>query len=104
MTTLYNVYSEKEMKPGFCDLALVPILAKNPTIKYSYLIEIKYIKPSDLEKENHDDKLQVLGAEAETQLNRYGSDKKFLESIGNTTLKKLVLIFSGNRLVHYYEI
>jgi hypothetical protein len=104
LNTLYSVYSEKEMNQGFADLVLEPILVKSPGIKFSYIIEIKYIKPADYEKENHDETLQALRQEAETQLNQYSLDEKFKKSIGQTTLKKLVLIFSGNRLVHHSEI
>jgi len=51
LSNFYIVYSEKEMKQGFCDLALVPALAQNPKIKYSYVIELKYIKPAEYAKE-----------------------------------------------------
>ncbi len=104
LSNLYNIYSEKEMKQGFCDLFLVPTLAQNPNIKYSYLIELKYIKPSEYEKEDAAGKVKILHAQAAKQLNRYSQDDKVLETIGPTTLKKLILIFSGNRLVHHSEI
>ena len=104
LSNLYNIYSEKEMKQGFCDLFLVPTLAQNPNIKYSYLIELKYIKPSEYEKEDAAGKVKILHAQAAKQLNRYSQDDKVLETIGPTTLKKLILIFSGSRLVHHSEI
>ncbi len=46
----------------------------------------------------------ILRAEAAEQLERYSQDDKVLETLGPTTLKKLILIFSGNRLVHHSEI
>ena len=104
LSTLYNVYSEKELNQGYCDLVLEPLLANHPGIKYSYLIELKYIKPADFEKQDGEERIQALRLEAETQLEQYSLDKKFRESIGQTTLKKLVLIFSGNRMVHHSEI
>ncbi len=104
LSTLYNVYSEKEMNQGFCDLVLEPLLANHPGIKYSYLIELKYIRPADFEREDGEARIQALRLEAETQLDQYSLDEKFRESIGPTTLKKLVLIFSGNRMVHHSEI
>ena len=42
-------------------------------------------------------------AEAETQLERYSRDEKFQKVVGHTTLKKVVLIFSGTRLVYHGE-
>jgi hypothetical protein len=103
LSTLYNVYSERELNQGYCDLVLEPLLANRPGIKYSYLIEIKYVKPSDYEKEDREERIQSLRLEAEAQLDQYSLDEKFRESIGQTTLKKLVLIFSGNRMVYHAE-
>jgi hypothetical protein len=102
--TLYNVYPEKELNQGFADLVLVPLLVQYPGIKYSYLVEFKYIKPSEDEKDNSPDVVEKLRVEAEAQLNRYSADEKFKKAIGSTTLKKLVLIFSGNRLVYRGEV
>jgi len=104
LNKLYNVYSERELNQGFADLVLEPQLAQNPGLKFSYLIEIKYIKPAHFEKEDGKEKLQALRAEAESQLNRCGIDEKFRKTIGQTTLKKLALIFCGNRLVYYDEV
>ncbi len=104
LSTLYNIYSEKEMNQGYCDLVMAPALEQNPNIKYSYLIELKYFKPSDNKKEDAVEKIQGLRSEAAAQLNRYSLDEKFKKTIGQTTLKKLILIFSGNRMVHHSEI
>ena len=100
--SLYNVYPEKELNQGFSDLALVPMLYQYPAIKYSYLVELKYIKPSGDEPADPR-KVEELKEEAEKQLNQYGRDDKFQKAIGQTTLKKLILIFCGNRLVHHSE-
>ena len=100
LSLLYNVYSEKEMNQGFCDLVLEPLLLNYPGIKFSYLVELKYIKPSEYEKEDREEKIETLRLEAESQLNRYSLDNRFRDTIGKTTLEKLILIFSGNRLVH----
>jgi hypothetical protein len=99
---LYNVYPEKEMGQGFCDLALVPLLIQYPAIKYSYLIEFKYIKPPG-NKPDNPQVIEKLKTEAESQLDRYSPDEKFQKAIGHTMLKKLVLIFCGNRLVYQGE-
>ncbi len=98
--TLYNVYPEKELNQGFADLVMVPLSIQYPGIKYSFLVEFKYIDPSKYEKENSQEAVRKLRVEAETQLNRYSADEKFKKTIGQTILVRLVLIFSGNRLVH----
>ncbi|HLP59084.1 MAG TPA: PD-(D/E)XK nuclease domain-containing protein, partial [Candidatus Deferrimicrobium sp.] len=102
LNSLYIVYTEKELNQGFADLALVPMLLQFPAIKYSYLLELKYIKPSGDEPADPQ-KIEALKKEAETQLSRYGRDEKFQKAIGTTTLKKLILIFCGNRMVYHDE-
>ena len=104
LSALYLVYSEKELKKGYSDLVLEPFLAQYPELKYSYLLEIKYIKPQDKKKELTPGKIQKIKEEAEEQLNRYCRDEKFKKAIGQTTLKKLVLIFCGTRLENHSEI
>ena len=83
---------------------LEPFLAQYPGLKYSYLIEIKYIKPQGKKKELTPENLNKIKEEAENQLNKYSLDEKFRKTIGQTTLKKLALIFSGNRMVYHSEI
>ncbi|MCX6579932.1 MAG: AAA family ATPase [Candidatus Aminicenantes bacterium] len=105
LSPLYIVHSEKELNQGFSDLALEPLLVQHPGIKYSYLIEIKYIKPVGAKKQGPPQKqIDQLKTEAEEQLLRYGMDEKFKKTIGPTTLKRLILIFCGNRMVHHEEV
>jgi hypothetical protein len=101
---LYLVYSEKELEKGYADLVLEPFLVQYPGLKYSDLIEIKTIKPRDKKKELTPEKIKTIKEEAGRQLDKYSLDEKFRKSIGQTTLKKLVLIFSGNQMVHHSEI
>ncbi|HLP62289.1 MAG TPA: AAA family ATPase [Candidatus Deferrimicrobium sp.] len=102
LNSLYIVYTEKELNQGFADLALVPMLFQYPAIKYSYLMELKYIKPSGNESPDPQ-KVEELKKEAEAQLSQYCGDEKFQKAIGQTTLKKLILIFCGNRMVYHNE-
>ena len=103
LNSLYIAYSEKELNQGFSDLVMIPMIIQYPALKYSYLLELKYIKPTDFEKESGMEKIETLRLEAVKQLNRYILDEKFKKTIGQTTLKKLILIFSGNRMVHHSE-
>jgi F420-0:gamma-glutamyl ligase-like protein len=74
-----------------------PFIARYEGIKYSYLLEIKYIK-SGVKPE--DAEVQQLKAAAEEQVKRYSIDQKFLKNIEKTTLVKLVLIFSGHEEIY----
>jgi hypothetical protein len=104
LSVLYLVYSEKELKKGYADLVLEPFLAQYPGLKYSYLVEIKYIKPPDKKKELTPGKIKKIKEEAEAQLNRYSRDEKFKKAVGHTILKKVVLIFCGTRLESQSEV
>ncbi len=105
LSEFYLIYSEKELNKGYADLVMVPFLIQFPMVKYAYIIEIKYTKPLGSVKSKIPVKrIQFLGKEAEIQLNHYIQDEKFSKSIGNTTLKKLVLIFSGAQLVYSNEV
>lgn len=95
----FIVHSEKELEKGYADIVLEPFLAGFEGIKYSYIMEIKYIKKSEaktaaaLEK-----RIRQLKTNAEEQLNQYAGDERFSRTIGKTTLIKLVLIFCGSEI------
>lgn len=105
LSEYFIIHSEKELNKGYADIVMEPFLAGYEGIKYSYILEIKYIKkaaagtPEILEKN-----IQQLKKEAESQLNKYTRDEKFKKSIGKTTLVKLVLIFAGNELKYIDEV
>ena len=103
LSDLYIVYSEKELGKGYADLVMEPFLAQYPQIKYSYLIEIKYLPPPVTKKVLSPTKLKTARKEAEEQLRQYSLDEKFQKAIGQTMLKKVVLIFSGTQLVYHDE-
>jgi len=73
-------------------------------LKYSYLLEIKYIKSGTRKKDVTPGKIKTIKAEAGAQLDRHSRDEKFQKAIGQTTLEKVLLIFSGTRLVYHGEI
>ncbi|MCX6580702.1 MAG: AAA family ATPase [Candidatus Aminicenantes bacterium] len=97
LSDLYIIHAEKELNKGYADIVMEPFIARYEGIKYSYLLELKYIKagvkPGDAE-------VKQLKTAAEEQLKRYSIDKKFLKNIEKTTLIKLVLIFSGHEEIY----
>ncbi len=83
------------------DIFTEPFLARYEGIKFSYLLELKYIKKGAFKKKDKLDKeLLRLVAEAEAQLNRYSLDEKFKKSTAGTSVIRLVLVFTGNDLVY----
>jgi len=97
LSNLYIIHAEKELNKGFADIVMEPFLARYDGIKYSFVLEIKYVK-ADTKPE--DNKVRQLKAEAEAQLKTYGIDKRFGKTIEKTTLVKVVLIFSGHKAIY----
>lgn len=103
LSNLYIIHVEKEYNKGYADIVMEPFLARYEGIKYSYVLEIKYLKPKKGRKPGSD-KIQQMKTEAEEQLKRYSLDKRFRKTIVKTTLIKLVLIFSGHELMHVEKV
>jgi hypothetical protein len=95
LSNLYIIHTEKESNQGYADIFMEPFLARYEGIKYSFMLEIKYIKKGEDPK---DKDIQALIKKAEEQLKQYSLDRGLAKSVGNTTLIKLVLVFSGVEL------
>ena len=103
LSHFYIIHAEKESNKGYADIVMEPFLARYEGIKYSYLLEIKYIKSGRKGSEPAAAAIEQLKTEARDQLKKYCLDEKLKKSTGNTTLIKLILIFSGHELVYIGE-
>ncbi|MCP4689497.1 MAG: AAA family ATPase [Desulfobacterales bacterium] len=91
VTDFFIARTEEEVGKGFVDLYLEPFLAKYPDLKYSYLIELKYMKRGDFSEK----KAQELLAKAKDQLATYAGDQRVIKRSKGTSLKCIALIFHG---------
>jgi hypothetical protein len=99
LSDLYIIHCEKELNMGYADIVMEPFLAGYEGIKYSYLVEIKYIPKAEGKIQKALEKnIRQLRAEAEEQLKKYSGDEKFKKTLGKTTVVKMVLIFCGSEL------
>jgi hypothetical protein len=101
LTNLYIIHAEKEMNKGYADIVMEPFLARYEGLKYTYILEIKYIKSG---VSPGDEKVRQLKSEAEEQLKNYSIDEKFKKTIKKTTLIKILLIFSGHELIDINDV
>jgi len=101
LSSRYIVHTEKELNKGYADIVMEPFAARYEGSKYSYILEIKYIKAG---VKPGDPKIRRLKSEAEEQLRVYSIDEKFGKVIEKTTLVKLVLIFSGHEAVYIGDV
>lgn len=100
LSSLYIIHAEKELYKGYADLVLEPFLARYEGIKYSFMLEIKYLKA---EERPNTEAIERLKSQAREQLGKYSLDEKFRKNIKKTTLIKLMLIFSGHELLYIGE-
>ncbi|MBN2834590.1 MAG: PD-(D/E)XK nuclease domain-containing protein, partial [Candidatus Delongbacteria bacterium] len=103
----YISLSEEEMNKGYADIVMKPFYFKYPDIKYSYLIEFKYIARTDSDKELKAEISKKL-KDAETKLAQYADDdfaKKMMctAPYGDVKLKKIIVIFHGWEMVYLME-
>ena len=90
MNSLYLVEPEIELNYGFSDFLLLPDKARYPEIAHSYIMELKYVKPTATDAE-----LEAKSLEADTQLEKYSRDKVVGRLCANTQLHLLKVVFRG---------
>ena len=90
LNSLYLVEPEIELNYGFSDFLILPDKARYPEIAHSYIMELKYVKPSAAEAE-----MEEKSKEAEEQLHKYANDKIVKRLCEGTTLHLLKVVFQG---------
>jgi hypothetical protein len=101
LSNLFIIHSEKELNKGYSDLVMEPFLARFENIKYSCIIEFKFLKAG---AKPDDPEVISLAADAREQLQNYALDNKYQKTIAKTKLIKLALIFSGHRVMYMGEV
>jgi hypothetical protein len=90
----YTVISEQEVDDGYIDILLKKKLNSHSNVKFEWLIELKYVKQSDIKK------LKQIRAEGIDQASKYAQSRIINESIEKSTLKVLVITFLGKSNVY----
>ena len=92
----FLVRTEVELNKGFADIALEPLVAQFPELRYGYLIELKYIKRGE---EVSGAILEAVVQEAEGQLARYLADERLGRQYPSVRFTGLVVVFCGWEMV-----
>ena len=90
LNSLYLVEPEIELNYGFSDFLLLPDKSRYPEIAHSYIMELKYVKPTATDAE-----VEAKSQEADAQLEKYSQDKVVKRLCANTQLHLLKVIFRG---------
>ena len=104
LSNLFIIHAEKELNKGYADIVMEPFVAVYEGLNYSYVLEIKYIKPEGKRKKKPASEImEKLKIQAKEQLRNYSIDEKFRKSMDKTRMIKLALIFYGSDLVYMGE-
>ena len=95
MSNVYIANSEYEVEEGYIDVLLSKNKAFEESIKYEWMIELKYIKEKD---KNTFEEIKNQGLK---QLNGYGSSKKLSSLYDLNSMKKLLIIVIGKKEVKW---
>ena len=82
--------TERELGKGFVDFCLEPFVARHPSARHGYLIELKYVKRDE-------DEIQADAAlaEAKSQLKRYLADESLRQQRQDIAYTGLAVVFRG---------
>jgi len=99
LNPIYILKAEQEANFGYCDFFLQPDLVRYSDTGHSYILELKYVKPTATDAE-----VQAKEQEAESQLRQYSADENLMRQCGSTKLHLLKVIFKGAEMVVCEEI
>ena len=99
-TEQYFVYDEFPARQGYTDLIILK--TPNSYAKHEYLIELKYIKKSEMKKNAIPEaRIEKAFLEGVQQINDYMQDKRM---VNRPNLKKFVIVFLGFEVVKLGEV
>ena len=89
---MFITHPEVEASHGYCDFFLLADTKKFPTLRHSYMVELKYLKADATPAEAVKAKEQ-----AKTQLKKYMTDESILRLACGTQLHGIILIFQNGK-------
>lgn len=95
MNNVYIANSEYEVEDGFIDVMLSKNKAFEESIKYEWMIELKYIKDKDRNS------LEEVKKQGLDQLKRYSNSKRLSSSYDTKHMKKLLIVVIGKKDVEW---
>ena len=99
LNSLYLVEPEIELNYGFGDFLMLPDKERYPDIAHSYILELKYLKPTATDAE-----AEAKSKEADGQLLKYSKDKIVKRLCSGTQLHLLKTVFRGANMMTCEEI
>jgi hypothetical protein len=95
MSNVYVANSEYEVEEGYIDVLLTKNKAYEESIKYEWMIELKYLKEKD---KNAFEEVKKQGLK---QLEGYSSSRKLSSSYDLNNMKKLLIVVIGKKEIEW---
>ena len=92
----FVLHTEVELNKGYADIVLAPLIARHPSLRHGYLVEVKYLKREDA----GDAKQAKALAAATEQLHGYLADRRLAKLYPSVQFTGLALVFCGWELMH----
>ena len=92
----FVLHTEVELNKGYADIVLAPLIARHPSLRHGYLVEVKYLKREDAGDAKQ---AKALAAAAE-QLRGYLADGRLAKLYPSVQFTGLALVFCGWELMH----
>ena len=89
-------HTEVELNKGYADIVLQPLIARHPSLRHGYVMEIKYLKRDDADAARSTAALDA----ATQQLRCYLADDRLAKQYPSVQFTGLALVFRGWELVH----
>jgi hypothetical protein len=97
LVDVFAPFSEMENMGGYSDLWLPLNRRRYPAASYSYLLELKYLKPKDSAH------VEAALHEAEGQLARYQADPRMAQFAGPKGWLTFAVVYLGNEAIYYRQ-
>ncbi len=88
-------HTERELNFGYADIVLEPFVARYPTMRHGYAIELKYLKREDDDEARAAAAVREAVREAVDQLRRYLADERLARQYPSVRFTGLALVFRG---------
>ncbi len=99
LTNYFVIYPEQELNKGYGDLWMSPNFLNHPEMRYSYVVEFKYVKHDAGEAE-----VAAKLEEAREQLRQYAGDGRHAQAKGHTTLRYIAVVYRAWELAALEEV
>ena len=99
LTNYFIIWPERELNKGYADLLMTPNLLNHPEMRYSYVVEFKYVVHGATDEE-----VAAKLAEARKQLRQYAGEGRLEAVRRGTTARRIAVVYRAWELAALEEV